>query len=125
MRKLLIALPLLSILISGCTTVTNLTPSVHTRNSTGLYPVEFVWETRQQSVRPTSIQPSVLVETESYPMQSTPLMTNRWEALVPVPENEKSLRYRIKVDYEYGTIHGIKKNSRLSEEYRLELKDKK
>jgi hypothetical protein len=121
MRNLLHLGSFCILFLTACSSVTNLTPSTQSRANAGLYPVEFVWSTRQQSVRPESVKPYVLVGTEMYPMYSTPLVTNRWEAMVPVPPNEKFLHYRIKVDYEYNAIPKPRKNSQLSEEYRLEI----
>jgi hypothetical protein len=49
-------------------------------------------------------------------------MANRWEALVPVPANETTLRYQFKVDYLNNAMPVAKKNSKLSPEYLLEIK---
>ena len=45
-----------------------------------------------------------MIGTNSYPMKNTPKMTNRWEALVPVPIPAPELRYRIKVNWKYNAI---------------------
>ena len=45
-----------------------------------------------------------MIGTNSYPMKNTPKMTNRWEALVPVPTPAPELRYRIKVNWKYNAI---------------------
>ena len=124
MKKFLL-LSLLPLLLAGCaTTITNLTPSQQPRNATGLYPVEAAWESRQQSIRPDSFKPSVMVGLESYPMRKTRLMKNRWETLVPVPPNKNAINYRFKFDFEYNAIPQPRPNSKLSREYRLEILDK-
>lgn len=124
MKKFLL-LSLLPLLLAGCaTTITNLTPSQQPRNALGLYPVEAAWESRQQSIRPDSFKPSVMVGLESYPMRKTPLMKNRWETLVPVPPNKNAINYRFKFDFEYNAIPQPRPNSKLSREYRLEILDR-
>ncbi len=122
-KKFLLFL-LAPLLLAGCSTITNLTPSQQTRNATGLYPVEAAWDSRQQSIRPDSFKPSVMVGLQSYPMRKTPLMRNRWETLVPVPANKNSVNYRFKFDFEYNAIPAPQPESKLSREYRLEILDK-
>ena len=72
-------------LMVGCvrSTITNLTPSQLPRNQAGLYPVEMEWKSNQTALRYETIEPSVLIGTNIFPMQRTKLLTNRWEALVP------------------------------------------
>ena len=123
--KNLFLLLLTPFLFVGCSTITNLTPSQQPRNATGLYPVEAKWDSRQQSIRPQSIKPSVMVGLQSYPMQKTPLMKNRWETLVPVPADKNSIIYQFKFDYEYNSIPQPLPDSKLSREYKLDIVDKK
>ena len=54
-------------------------------------------------------------------MKNTQLMTNRWEALVPVEPVANELRYRIKVNWEYNSIPVPAANSQLSEEFMLRI----
>src|SRR6186713_913668 len=103
MKKFLLLL-LTPLLFVGCSTITNLTPTQQSRNATGLYPVEAKWDSRQQSIRPQSIKPSVMVGLESYPMRKTSLMKNRWETLVPIPADKNVINYRFKFDFEYNAI---------------------
>ena len=112
------------LMLAGCSTITNLTPSQQARNATGLYPVEAAWDSRQQSIRPDSMKPSVMVGLENYPMRKTALMKNRWETLVPVPANKNSVIYRFKFDFDYNTIPVPRPDSKLSREYKLEILDK-
>jgi hypothetical protein len=123
MKKFLLLL-LTPFLFVGCSTITNLTPAHQPRNATGLYPIEAKWDSRQQSIRPQSFKPSVLVGLESYPMRKTPLMKNRWETLVPVPADKNVINYRFKFDFEYNAIPQPRPDSILSREYQLEIGDK-
>src|SRR5581483_6189549 len=85
MKKLL-PLLLLPLLFGGCAaTVTNLSAKQQSRNATHLYRVEASFNSRQQSLRWDSIKPQVVVGNDLYPMHPVPLMTNRWEGLVPAP----------------------------------------
>ncbi|MEO5803371.1 MAG: hypothetical protein ABIR24_07550 [Verrucomicrobiota bacterium] len=123
MKKFLLLL-LAPLLLTGCSTITNLTPGHQPRNTTGLYPVEAAWDSRQQSIRPQSIKPSVMVGHESYPMRKTPLMKNRWETLVPIPADKNAINYQFKFDFEYNAIPQPRPDSILSREYKLEIMDK-
>jgi hypothetical protein len=122
-RKLLplVALPLL---LAGCAaTLTNLTPLRQTRNPDGLYPVEVALASRQQTMRWESIQPYAVVGGEFYPMRPTPLMTNRWETLIPVPAGTNIVHYRFKFDYRYNAMGGPRTDSALSQEHTLRIVD--
>jgi hypothetical protein len=124
MRKLFFA-PLL-LLIVGCNSITNLTPTKLPRNAAGLYPVEAAWNSRQQSIINSSIEPKVIIGIDNnYPMRPVPLVSNRWETLVPVPASQKEVYYRFKVDYLYKSIPNPRKDSKLSPEYKLEIIDPK
>jgi hypothetical protein len=116
---------LLGVLLAGCTsTITNLTPSKQPRNTAGLYPVEVAWDTREQVVRPESLTPYVVVDFESYKMQPTLGMKNRWEAQIPVPADRTVVPYHFRVDYEYNSYGKPKPGSKLSQGYKLEITDK-
>ena len=121
----LLGLVLFSVLMAGCqSTITNLTPTKQSRNSTGLYPVEVAWTTRQQTVRPQTLQPYVMVEFESYPMRRTLGMTNRWETVIPVPPGKNSVGYYFRFNYEYNRFGAPGQDSKLSRGYRLDILDK-
>jgi hypothetical protein len=114
-----------AILLTGCsTTITNLTPSQQPRNPNNIYPFEVTLETTQQSIRQDTIQPSVIIGTSIYPMNPTPMLTNRWEALVPVPANTNYVYYRYKFDYLYDRMPQPGHSSRLSQTYQLEIVDR-
>ena len=120
------SLPLLSLslLLAGCATqLTNLTPQMQVRNAENLYPVEVSFNSNQQTVRWKSIQPKIVVGTESYDMRPTPVMTNRWEGLIPVPPGTNIIHYRYKFDYEYNRMGAPGRDSALSPEYTLQILD--
>ena len=111
----------LMFLMVGCirSTITNLTPSRLPRNQAGLYPVEMEWASNQTALRHETVEPAVLIGTNIYPMQRTQLLTNRWEALVPVQMTNNVLRYRIKVNWKFNAVPVPEGNSQLSQEYLL------
>jgi len=120
------SLLLLSPLLSGCAgvTLTNLTPTQEPRNATGQYLVEMKMDTSQQTLRPESVNPHVVVGFESYPMRPQLKMTNRWEALVPIPATATVVNYHFKVDYEYNRFGKPGQDSLRSSQYKLTLTEK-
>ena len=123
MLKKILPLLILPLLLGGCAaTLTNLTPKQQIRNANNLYPVEVALSSHQQTMRWSSIRPQIIVGTESYPMRLTPLMTNRWETLVPIPATTKEITYRYKMDFKYNVFGGPPKpDSRISPEYTLRI----
>jgi hypothetical protein len=123
MVKKLFPFLLLTMFVAGCTTtITNLTPKREFRNANGFYPVEAAVTTSQQSLRWSSIKPNVVVGKEFYSMHPTPLMTNRWETLIPIPDNVSVMYYRFKFDYTYNAFGSPPKaDSKLSPVYRLQI----
>lgn len=124
MVKKLFPLLLLPMFVAGCaSTLTNLTPTQQTRNPDNTYPVEVALNSRQQTMRWDSIKPQVVVGNEVYPMRLTPLMTNRWEGLIPVPRDTKAVRYHYKFEYLNNAFGGPLPNSVSSPEYTLRILD--
>jgi len=119
------ALLLLPVLLTGCTTltITNLTPSVLPRNENNLYPVEMEITSNQHTLREASITPTVVIGFDVYPMQPTPLLSNRWETMVPVAKDQRVAHFRFKVDYEYNKMGGRGQGSKMSTEYILAIRD--
>jgi len=118
-----LCLLLAALVLAGCvTTVTNLTATTQPRNPNNLYLIEYQWDTTQQTIRPDSVQPYVVVGFDTYEMRPTLRMTNRWEALVPVPLDKTVITYRFKVDYEYGRFGKPGKASKSTQEYKLYIK---
>jgi hypothetical protein len=124
--KRILPLLLLPLLLAGCkTTLTNLTPLQQTRSTNDLYMVEAALSSRQQTMRWQSIRPQVLVGKEAFPMRPTPLMTNRFEALIPVPATKNTVNYRYKFDFDYNSFGQPKTDSALSQDYTLRILEKK
>jgi hypothetical protein len=125
MFKRVLPVLLAPLLLTGCAaTFTNLSSQHQVRNANNLYPVEVALSTRQQSLRWQSIQPHIVVGTESYAMRPTPLMTNRWEGLVPVPPGTRAVNYHYKFDFQYNSFGGPKSDSAYSPEYKLQILDR-
>jgi hypothetical protein len=124
MLKKCTPLLLLPLCLAGCTTVfTNLTPLQQTRDSQNLYKVEVAIASRQQTLRWQSIKPQIIVGTESYPMRPTPLMTNRFEGLIPVPSSVNTVQYHYKFDFEYNAFGPPRPDSAISPAYTLRIKE--
>ena len=122
----IIAILIVGLVLTGCsTTVTNLTPSQQSRVSTGLYPFEVIFESNQQSMQKETIKPYVILGTEPYEMQPVPLLQNRWETHVPVPEGQSIVNYRYKFDFDYLSVPQRRSSSVLSRPYQLKIVDKK
>jgi hypothetical protein len=117
---------LLGLVLAGCatSTITRLTPRQSPRSADGLYPIEATLHSDQQSLRWETIQASVLVGSQEYPMHMTALMTNRWETLIPVPAGTDSIEYRIKLDYYYNAF-GVppQETTMTSKTYKLKIAD--
>jgi hypothetical protein len=117
----------LGLLASGCatTTVTNLTAKQTLRNANGLYPVEVALSSRQQTLRWPTIKANAVMDSEAFSMRLTPLMTNRWETLIPVPPGKNVVYFRFKFDYMYDAFASPgRMDSLLSPIYRLQILDK-
>ena len=119
--KKLLPLLLFSLLLAGCTTtpITNLTPSRLPRKDNGQYPFAVEWNSYQQSLVKESIKAYVVIGLDQYPMQRTPMLTNRWETLVPVAPDREVVTYRYKFDYEYRGFPTHELDSKLSKYYQL------
>ena len=126
MRKLAVLALMLATFVSGCATssVTNLSTTRQPRNATGMYPIEFVWDSNQTSIIPESIKPYVVIGYDSYPMRPSLKIKDRWETVIPVAANKNSVIYHFKVDYEYKAIGKPQKSSKLTPSYKLEIADK-
>ena len=124
--KKILPLVLLPLLLVGCgtTAIVNLTPSSLPRKDNGQYPFAVEWSSRQQSLIKDSIKAYVVVGLDQYPMQRTPLLTNRWETLVPAAGDKDSVIYRYKFDYEYQGFPARHPDSKLSKVYQLFISEK-
>jgi hypothetical protein len=110
-------------LLAGCsTTITNLTPKQEHRNANNFYDLEVALSSTQETLRWSSIKPYVIIGSETYPMKFTPLMTNRWETLVPVKPGENVIYYRYKFDFDHNVFGNVPQpDSKLSPKYRLQI----
>lgn len=122
MRRLLI-LATLGVLVTGCTTnkITNVTPRQVYRTPDNIYRIEARWDSNQRSIRPDSLEPKVVVGRDFYSMELTPETRNRWEALVPVPADQRFVTYRFKFDYLYNAIPVPRPDSKASPTYQMEI----
>lgn len=122
----LLATALVAVLLCGCTytSISNLTPSRYPKNTDGLYLFQVEWDSNQQSLKRDTLKPYVVIGTESYPLQKTPMMKNRWEAMVPIPGDKPVVNYRYKFDYEYLGIPARRPNSKLSDPYQIQIQEK-
>jgi len=105
LKKILPLLPVL--LLAGCAgpgTFTRLTPAQQLRNTDNVYPVEASFDSHQQSLRWDSIKAYVLVNGQALPMRQVPMVKNRWEGVVPVPQGATMVAYRFKFDYFYNVV---------------------
>jgi hypothetical protein len=122
MFKKLSILACVPLIFAGCNaTFTNLTPSVRPRSTNNLYQVEVALDSRQETMRWDTINPQIMVGNDYFPMRPTPLMTNRWEGLLPVPANVNLIHYRYKFDYQYNSFGAPRPDSALSPEYSLKI----
>ncbi len=126
MRKLALMAAVCALFFSGCATsrITNLTPTRQVRQASGVYPVEFVWDTQQQSLIDGSLKPVVVIGYEQYPMRPALNIANRFEAVIPVPADKNFTVYHFKVDYLYRGYGSPKQDSKLSPSYRMDIVDK-
>ena len=122
MTRQLCALLLLTVAGCASTTLTNLTATTQPRNPNNLYLIEYQWDSNQQALRPDTIKPLVVSGYDTYDMRPVLGMTNRWEALVPVPPTKDTLTYSFKVDYEYNRFGKPGKSSIRSPDYTLTIK---
>jgi hypothetical protein len=126
MRKFSWIAVVCALVLTGCETsrITNLTTTRQPRNASGVYPVEFVWDSNQSSIIESSIKPFVVIGTDIYPMRPSIGIANRWETVIPVPADKAFTIYHFKVDYQYRAFGSPEKSSKLSNSYRLDIVDK-
>jgi uncharacterized protein YceK len=121
--KKLFSLLLLPVLLTGCTSITNLTPSQYPRDPSGYYRVEAEWYSNRQAVLQDSFQPLVVVNgLDTFPMQAVPLVDDRWQAYIPVPSDKDMVLYHFKFDFRENAIGGTRPNSMMSRDFELHIK---
>jgi len=126
MRKFVWIAAVLGLVLAGCVTsrITNLTTSRQPRNVSGVYPVEFAWDSDQTTIIDGTIKPVVVVGFDMYPMRPALGINNRWETVIPVPKDKNFITYHFKVEYQYRAFGKPEKSSKLSQDYRLDIMDK-
>jgi len=124
MTKTLLALVLLASMLTGCVThtVTNLTTKEQPRSTNHMYRIEYQWDSTDQTVRPGTIKPVVMIGVEEYPMKPVMKMNNRFEAWIPVPPTKSEITYNFKIAYEYTGFGKVGKASTNSKDYTLTLR---
>ena len=121
--KKFFGLLMLSALLTGCTSITNLTPSHYPRDPSGFYRVEAAWYSQKEVIIPGSFKPLVVVGGfDAFPMQPVPLVQDRWEAFVPVSADKDLILYHYKFDFVEKAIGGKRPNSLMSPDYELKIK---
>lgn len=122
MLKKTLPLLLLPLLLAGCAAnLTNLTPKLQPRKPDNLYRVEVAFNSKQQALRWDTIKPQIVVNGQTYPMRPTPMMTNRWEGLLPVPAGVNSVHYHYRFDYDVTGFGKRLPDSASSPEYMLKI----
>ena len=122
MLKKFLPLLLAPLLLAGCrSTLTNLSAQTQPRNANNAYNVEVAFDSNQQSLMWGTIKPYVKVGDQLLPLRPTPLMTNRWEGLIPVPADAKAVDYQYKFDFGYYDMGTPKTDSVQSRKYTLHI----
>ncbi len=122
MKKFL-SLLLLSAVLTGCTTISNITPTHYKRDPSGFYRVEAQWYSDREAVRAGSFKPLVLVGlTNAYPMTPSQMGADRWEAFIPIAPDQDTVIYRYKFDFLDNTMRGPMPNSMMSKDFELKIK---
>jgi len=126
MKKLFILLMAPLIMMgAGCSSTTNLTASQATRNATGLYPVEFKWNTQRKAVKPDSVKAVVIVGDQSYPMDPVPLVKDRWQGNIPVAPGAQVVEFHFRVDYLVDSFGKPNAKTYVSPSHIINFKDSK
>jgi hypothetical protein len=108
---------MLPVVLAGCNSITNLTPSQCPRDSSGYYHVEAMWTSSRTIIQQDSFKPLVVVDLQTYPMRRVPVVQDRWEAFIPVPADKDSVYYHYKFDFK-----DTKADSLMSDTYQLRIK---
>lgn len=120
--KKLTPLCAIALMVTGCSSVTNLTPRNYTRKPDNLYHFEMQVDSRQQSIRWETVKPFVKIGSEEIPMERTHRMSNRWEASIPLSDKESIIYYKYKVYFEFDDFGPRGKDTIVSGTYKVELK---
>ena len=83
-----------------------------------------VRDSQQADIKKETIKGFVIVGEDAYPMHRSPMLTNRWEALMPIPADKDFVNYRFKFDYMYLKIPTPQPSSKMSAPYQLQVVDR-
>lgn len=83
-----------------------------------------MWDSQAADIKKDTIKGFIIVGEDAYPMQRSPMLTNRWEALLPVPGDKDFVNYRFKFDYMYLKIPAPQPSSKMSAPYQLQIVDR-
>jgi uncharacterized protein YceK len=115
-------LVLLPVVLAGCSSITNLTPTQYSRSANGYYHVEAMWKSNRAVIRTDSFKPLVVIDFQTYPMRPVPLVEDRWEAYIPVPADQSLVHYHYKFDFMDDAIGKPKADSLMSATYTMAIK---
>jgi uncharacterized protein YceK len=121
MNKLCL-LSLLPVLLAGCSSITNLTPTQYPRDPSNFYRVEAMWKSNRRVIKPDTFKPLVVVDLQTYPMRPVPLVRDRWEAYIPVPADQNVANFHYKFDFTDYAFGKPKGDSLMSTTYKLTIK---
>jgi hypothetical protein len=122
-KKSILLVPVLALLAGCATTATNISARKQPRNPENMYPVEVKMDSRQQALKWDTIEVTVFVGKESYPMRRTHMMRNRWEAMIPVPAGVSAVDYHYRFEYLVNEFGAPKKDTFSSKTYTLQILD--
>ena len=123
MLKKMLLISTAALLVSGCASVTNLTPSQVPRDESGLYPFEMIFNTKATSVAHDSVQTLFNAGWRADPDGAHSAFDQSLEVLAPIPAGKELVNYQYKVNYQWKDLGKRKENSKLSEPFELRIQD--
>lgn len=123
MKKYLFLL-LAPVVLAGCSSVSNLTPSKLPRTNAGLYRVETKFATNKRAIVEDTIQAYVVSGTERTPLTHTDLVKDRWEGDLNVASSQAKTHFHFEFDYKVNLVPGkLSPGQYVSPEYGLDIVD--
>lgn len=102
MNRVFPLFPVLGIvlLLSGCgVTVENLTPARVPQNPSGIYTITMQAEARGGAVRKSSLQGSIVIDGDTWPMERNPIDPNLFDFDYVMPEDQSEAAYYFILNY--------------------------
>lgn len=104
--RFILALPLI-VLLTGCDIdITNLTSEAVPDNPSGVFTITVDVRSRSANIVENSIDPHIVIDGQTYPMNASSLGPNRWEFDYEMPPGRKDVTYYFVVDYKMETRRG-------------------